>query len=174
MANLSTPLIELIDARVERGTNQVIGTSASPAYQWHDYTLDTWLWVMDVDLATEGTRPDSANILKAVPIADGSYGVHKVGPGAKLRLVRTSTRQSYEIVGLASLVSGQVTVLVVTYTPTAITLGAPLTYGSTWRALNYDELGDSANNGGYTYGSLPYGTLGKFDLDNNLLIVRAP
>lgn len=174
MANLKGPLIELIDSRVERGDNQIIGASASTAYKWYDKSLRDWLWVMDVDLATDGSRPDSLNIVKAVPIADASYGVHKVGPGAKLRLVRTIVRQSYEIVGLASLVSGQVTVLIVTYTPTTITLGAPITYGSTWRALTYDELGDSVNNGGYTYGSLPYGTLGKFDLDNNLLIVRAP
>lgn len=174
MANLGGPLIELIDTRVDRAANQIIGTAASPAYQWYDYALTAWLWVMDVDLSVDGTRPDALNIVKAIPIADGSYGVHKVGPGAKLRLTRTSVRQSYQIVGLASLVSGQVTVLVVTYTPTTITLGAPLTFGSTWRALTYDELGDSANNGGYTYGSLPYGTLGKFDLDNNLLIVRAP
>jgi hypothetical protein len=176
MSGIRAPLIQLIDSRFDKFTNVITGTAASNAYQFGDATLQLhgWLWVMDVDLNVDGNRPDASNIVKAVPIADGSYGVHKVGPGAKLRLYRDSATQTYQIIGLAAITQGQVTVLSITYGDDTISVGTPETFGSTWRALNYTELGDSANNGGYAYGTLPYGTLGKFDSDGNIVFVFIP
>ena len=166
--SLREPLIKLIDSRLVKGETMVTGTSTSPAYRWFDDALTAYLWVMDVDLGNEWS------VLYAVPIADASHGVHKVGPGTKVRLARAANRRTYEIVGVASIVAGQVSVVQVTYSDTAISLGAPQTFGSVYRPLNYTELGDSANNGGYAYGELPYGTLGKFDADGNLVSVLAP
>ncbi len=194
MANLRVPLIMLIDSRLRIGESELIGTAASPAYQWHDSALDTWIWVMDVDLALDATRPDASNVVKAVPIADASHGVHKEGPGTKLRLHRPASQRGYEIVGTASIVNGAVTVREVTYTAPSVSIvygninqTGGVTFGSggsisvgvttmtmyTWRALTYDELGDSSVNGGYTYGSLPYGVTGKFDANNDLVILQA-
>lgn len=169
--SLQKPLIHLIDSRIDRSVGEVIGTAVSPAYRWYDAALKEYLWVMDVDMSRDGSRPDAANIVKAVPIADASHGVHKAGPGTKVRLWRSTLTRSYEIIGLAAIVNGQVTVIEVTYGASSITIGSPTTFGSTYRLLNFTELGDSANNGGYSYGALPYGTMGKYDADGNLLTV---
>ena len=126
---------------------------------------------MDVDVSRDGSRPDAGNIAKAVPIADASHGVHKAGPSTKVRLWRSAMSKSYEIIGLAAIVNGQVSVIEVTYGASSITIGSPSTFGSSYLLLNYTDLGDSANNGGYSYGTLPYGTMGKYDADGNLLTV---
>jgi len=165
------PLIHLIDARVERASGQIIATSVSPAYKWYDSALQDYLWVMDVDLGGDESRPDGNTIIKAVPIADASHGVHKAGPSTKVRLQRLELTRSYEIVGLASIVNGQVAVIEVTYDTSGITIGTPVTYGSVYRLLDYDDLGDSANNGGYSYGTLPYGTMGKYNAAGDLVSV---
>ena len=163
--NLREPLIRLIDSRLNKGEGSMIGTVTSPAYRWYDASLQDYLWVMDIDLG------DTWEPLVAVPIADASHGVHRLGPGAKVRIARGSGRRTYEIVGVTSIVAGQVVVVEVTYSDTAMTLGAAQTFGSLYRPLNYTELGDSANNGGYVYGTLPYGTLGKFDAAGTLTSV---
>lgn len=173
MAGLREPLINLIDIRIERNSTEVIGTCASPSYKWFDVTLAQYIWVMDVDLGVDGNRPDATVILKAVPIADASHGVHKAGPGTRLRLRRLESKRTYEIIGVASIVNGQVVVVEVTYDDSGITVGATQTFGSQYRRLNYSELGNPALNGGFLYGSLPYGTMGKFDANGNLLTVVA-
>jgi len=173
VAGLREPLITLIDARIDRNSTEVIGTCASPSYKWWDITLEQYLWVMDVDLGVDGNRPDSTLIIKAVPIADASHGVHKAGPGTRLRLRRLELKRTYEVVGVASIVNGQVTVVEVTYDDTGISVSAAQTFGSSYRRLTYDELGTPALNGGYSYGSLPYGIMGKFDAQGNLVMLLA-
>jgi len=167
------PLIRLIDSRLSLGVSEIIATSVSPAYKWFDATLHEYLWAMDVELLVDGNRPDSGALLRAVPIADASHAAHKAGPGSKLRLHRSRTRRTYEIVGTASIVPGQVSVFEVTYSTDGYTVGGPVTFGSSWRPLNYTELGDSVNNGGHKYGSLPYGTIGKFNAAGTLVYVYA-
>lgn len=162
------PLIRLIDSRLDRGYTEIIGTATSVVYKWFDKELHEYMWVMDVDIAKEGTRPDATSLLRSVPVADASHGVHKAGPGAKVRLRRMSLKRSYEIVGLAAITNGQVHVIEVAYSETGYTQGATTTFGSTYSALNYTDLGDSASNGGYTYGKLPYGTLGKYNAQGTL------
>jgi hypothetical protein len=168
---MQAPLVRLIDTRIDRAENELIGTVLTPAYKWYDHAFAKYLWAMDVDLDTDGTRPDSNIVVKAVPIADASHGVHKAGPGTKVRLHRLSMRRGYEIVGVASIVNGQVSVIEVTYGASSITVGTATTYGSEYRLLNYDDLGDANVNGGYKYGILPYGTLGKYDASGNLQYV---
>lgn len=168
---MQAPLIHLIDARVDRSATEVIATAVTPAYRWYDYSLDDYLWVMDVDLGVDGNRPDSNTVVKSVAIADASHGVHKAGPGTKVRLRRLALTRTYEIVGLASIVNGQVDVIEVTYGDSSITVAAPVTFGAEYRLLDYTDLGDNAVNGGYKYGTLPYGTMGKYDANGDLQYV---
>lgn len=168
---MQAPLIHLIDTRVERSVPEIIGTAITPAYRWYDSALAAYLWVMDIDLGVDGSRPDANTVIKAVPIADASHGVHKVGPSTKVRLHRLELTRSYEIVGLASIVSGQVVVFEVTYGASSITIGTPITFGSTYRLLDYNDLGNAAVNGGYSYGALPYGTMGKYNSDGALVSI---
>ena len=165
---LREPLIRLIDSRLNKGESSMVGTVRSSVYRWYDATLGAYLWVMDVDLG------DTYDPVMAIPIADGAYGVHKLGPGAKVRIARGSGRRTYEVIGTAAIATGQVVVVEVTYSDTGIALGASQTFGSLYRPLTYTELGDSANNGGYAYGELPYGTLGRFDYSNTLISVLSP
>ena len=168
------PLIRLIDSRMSQGESEIIGTSASPVYRWYDDALSTYLWVMDVDIAVDGNRPDAGTLIKAVPVADASHGVHKAGPGTKLRLRRLHQRRTYEIVGTAAIVAGQIVVIEVTYGVADYAIGSPTTFGSTWRAMTYTELGTAALNGGFAYGSLPYGTIAKVDASGAIVYVYAP
>lgn len=169
--SMQAPLIRLIDARLGRLDDTVIATCVTPAYRWYDAALSAYLWVMDVDLGGDGSRPDANTVIKAVPIADASHGVHKVGPSTKVRLYRPSLTRSYEIIGVAAIVNGQTAVIEVTYGTGSFTLGASITYGSTYRVLNYSDLGNSAINGGYKYGTLPYGTMGKYNAAGTLISV---
>lgn len=168
---IQAPLIHLIDSRVDRSSSEIIGTAVSPAYAWYDAALVDYLWVMDVDIGADGSRPDSNTIVKAIPIADASHGVHKAGPSTRVRLRRLEMRRTYEVIGLASIVNGQVTVTEVTYSDAGISVGVPVTYGSVYRPLNYTDLGTSAVNGGFVYGTLPYGTLGKYNAAGELQYV---
>lgn len=168
---MQQPLIRLIDSRVGRLDDTVIATCVTPAYRWYDAALTTYLWVMDVDLGGDGSRPDANTVIKAVPIADASHGVHKAGPSTKVRLYRSSLTRGYEIIGVAAIVNGQVAVIEVTYGVGSFTLGSPITYGSTYRLLDYDDLGNDGINGGYKYGTLPYGTMGKYDAADTLISV---
>ena len=168
---LQQPLVHLIDSRLVRGYDEIIGTSVSPAYKWFDYDLQDYMWVMDVDLGGDGTRPDANTVVKSIPIADASHGVHKAGPSTKVRLRRMELKRTYEIVGLASIVVGQVHVVEVTYSDSGIAQGATTTYGSSYRLLDYSDLGDPLVNGGYKYGTLPYGTLGKYNAQGVLQYV---
>lgn len=167
------PLIRLIDSRMTLGQSDVIVTCASPVYRWYDAALATYLWVMDVDLAVDGNRPDSGTMIKAVPVSDASHGVHKAGPGTKLRMRRLHNRRSYEIIGTAAIVAGQIVVMEVTYSDAGYSVGTPTTFGSNWRPLNYTELGTPAVNGGFKYGSLPYGVVGKVDASGAIIYVYA-
>lgn len=169
--SVQQPLIHLIDSRIPRGQGEVIGVSVSPAYRGFNANLNEYTWVMDVDVGGDGLRPDSNTIAKAIIIADASHGVHKVGPGTKVRLRRTELKRTYEITGVAALTAGQVHVLEVTYFATGYSQGATTTYGSSYSLLNYSDLGDAPSNGGYTYGKLPYGTLGKYNAQGDLQYV---
>ena len=171
MGTLREPLIQLIESRIDRSATEVIGTSASTSYKWFDVTLNQYIWVMDVDLGVDGNRPDSTVIIRAVPIADASHGVHKAGPGTRLRLRRLEAKRTYEITGVASIVNGQVVVVEVTYDDSGITVGTAQTFGSVYRRLSYTELGTPALNGGFSYGQLPYGVMGKFDANGNIITV---
>lgn len=165
---MQKPMVELIDTRIDRAQTTIIGTTLTPAYKLYDVSRNAYLWAMDVDLGGDESRTDSGNTVKGVAIADASHGVHRAGPSTKVRLHRSTLTRKYEIVGLASIVSGQVAIFEVTYGASSINVGAITTYGSSYRTLTYTELGDYANNGGYRYGSLPYGIMGKFNASGAL------
>lgn len=146
----------------------------STVYRRYDNAVAGYVWVVDVDLETAPSNPNanSREALIAVPIDDPSREVYTADIGTQVKLSRRQEDHRYVVSGLSKYASGTLSVCLVTLTPCGqaiSSIGNPTTFGNTVRLLNYTELGDSINNGGYAYGVLPYGTAGKFDASNNLI-----
>ena len=163
-------LIKLIDHRTERATSDLLGTIVTSAYRAYDHGILDWYWAIDVDVVPDETRPDTTHTVRAIPIVDASHEVHRAGIGSKVR-IRKGKRLLYEAYSTTGFEAGQVRVTTVVFTDVGVTINASATYGSTYRALTYTELGDSANNGGFKYGSIPYGAYGKFASNGDLLYI---
>ena len=106
----------------------------------------------------------------AVPIDDPSRDVFSAGIGVQVALRRRQRDQRYVVSGLTKYAPGEVTVCLVTINEDGgTTILPPVTFGCTFRELNFSELGDPLLNGGFTFGQLNYNTAGKFDQDGNLV-----
>jgi hypothetical protein len=157
-------LVDVIKVQIDRFANEVIGFTTSPVYRLYDNALDAWFWVIDVDLDTASSNPN-ANAregLIAVPIADPSREVFAADIGTQVKLVRRVEDQRYVVSGLSKYANGTLSICLVTMTPcgqTLSTIGNPVLFGNTVPALN----------GGFTFGMLPFGTVGKFDASNTLI-----
>lgn len=173
MSQLGPTLIKLIDFRISRAEDEIIATVVQAAYQHFDQDLNAWLWVLDVDLSQDENRPDQGNIVRAVAISDPSHYVHRVAIGNKVRLRKTGNMK-WEAVSTTNFVTGQVAVTTVIFLDVGVTINPTVTFGSTYRMLTYDELGDATFNGGFAYGSLPYGMYGKFNADDDLIYLISP
>lgn len=167
--SFSGTLIKLIDYRTSLQSRELLGIITASAYEAFDAGLTNWYWAIDADVVFDETRPDILHTVKAIPIVDAAHEVHRAAIGTKVRL-RKNVRMLYEAYSTAAFANGQVTVTEVVITDVGVTINAATTYGTSYRALDYDELGDSAVNGGWVYGQLPYGTYGKFASDGITII----
>ena len=165
-------LIEIVDVQIDRFNVDATGSMVSDVYKHYDASLNQFFWVVDVDLDQAQNNPNapSVNSMIAVPIDDPSRDVFSAGIGIQVALRRRQRDQRYIVSGLTKYAPGQVSVCLVTINDSGgTTITPPVTLGCSFRKLNFTELGDSAGNGGFAYGQLPYGTSGKFDQDDNLV-----
>lgn len=165
-------LVTVIDAQINKANTDQIGVIASNIYQFYDQGLAEFTWVFDVDLQIASTNPNVAEFetLKAVPIDDPSREVYDAAIGTKVSLSKQLNGTKWVITGLAKIAPGTLTVCLVKITDTDITIQDPVVFGSNIRLLTYDELGPF----GGGYGNLPYDTVGKFDINGNLIKLILP
>ena len=164
--------IDIINVQIDRFNVDATGIIASDVYELYDASLDQFFWVVDVDLDQAQTNPNAPAVesMIAVPIDDPSRDVFSAGIGVQVALRRRQQDQRYVVSGLTKYAPGQVTVCLVTINEElGTTIRPPTTLGSTFRQLTFTELGTPAQNGGFAYGQLPYGTSGKFDQNNTLI-----
>ena len=164
--------IDIINVQIDRFDVDATGIMVSDVYRHYDSSLNQFFWVVDVDFDQAQTNPNApaVNTMKAVPIDDPSRDVFSAGIGVQVALRRRQRDQRYVVSGLTKYAPGQVTVCLVTINESgSTTILPPVTLGCTFRKLNFTELGTPAQNGGFSYGELPYGTSGKFDQDDNLV-----
>lgn len=167
-------LQSVIKVQLDRFQGEEIGIVASTIYQRYDNGIDAFVWVVDVELETASSNPNAAgmNTLIGVPIDDPSRATFSADIGTQVKLQRRPQDNRYVVSGLAKFAPGTVSVCLVTLSgcnESVSNIGNPVTYGSVIRLLTYDELGDPLLNGGFTYGELPYGTSGKFDINGTLI-----
>lgn len=164
-------LESIIKVQVERATSEAIGVIASPIIKVFDATLNKFVWAFNIDLQTASSNPNAPPFepLKAVPIDDPSREVYDADIGTQVRLQRRPQDSQYVVSGLAKFAPGTLSICLVTISDDAIIINDPVTYGTVVRLLNYDELGSFE-----AYGQLPYGTVGKFDINDTLLMLIPP
>lgn len=164
----------MIKVQLDRYQGEETGIVANVVYERYDNGLDAYTWVVDVDLEQAPSNPNAAgmNTLIGIPINDPSREVHGAAIGTQVILHRRPGENRYQVTGLAKFSPGSVSVSLVTLSGCSdgiSSIGNPVTFGSVIRLLTYSELGDPLLNGGFSYGTLPYGTAGKFDAGGALI-----
>lgn len=167
-------LRNVIKAQIDRFDSDATGFTSSVVYRLYDTALDSFVWVVDVDLEVASSNPNATPLdpLMAVPIDDPSRAVFSADIGTQVNLRRRREDNRYVVSGLSRYAEGTLSVCLIQLDPCGLVLssvGAPVLSGNTIRPLNYDEIGTPALNGGFVYGDIPYGASGKFDINNTLI-----
>jgi len=167
-------LQSVIKVQLDRFQGETIGIVASPVYERYDNGISGFVWVVDIELEQASSNPNAngLNTLIAVPINDPSRGAFSADIGTQVALSRRPGDNRYVVTGLAKFAPGTTSVCLVTLSGCndgISSIGNPVTFGTVIRLLTYDELGDPLLNGGFSYGTLPYDTAGKFDISGTLI-----
>jgi len=165
-------LLTIIDVKLDRANGEQIGVVVSPVYQLWDTSLTSFAWVVDVDLQISASNPNvpSDNTIIGAVINDPSRGVFSADIGTQVALKRRQKDQRYVVTGLAKYAPGTTSICLVTITAGVPIVGAPVVFGTVIRALTYEEISTL----GGTYGTIPYGTSGKFDQAGSLITFIFP
>lgn len=165
-------LIDVVKVQIDRSRGEAFGFIASPIFRVRDSVGSNFIWGFDIDLQGASTNPNSPILqtIKSVPIDDPSREVFTADIGTRVRLSRRSSDSKYLITGLSKFVPGTLSICLVTISDSAIIINDPVTFGTSVRLLTYDELGPL----GGVYGNLRYNTVGKFDINNNLILLIQP
>ncbi len=160
-------LLKVINVKLERADGDQIGVVVSPVYKLWDASLTTFAWAVDVDLQISESNPNVSknNTIIGALINDPSRGVFSADIGTQVALKRRQRDQRYIVTGLAKFSPGTTSVCLVTLTVGVPVIGAPVVFGTEIRYLTYEELSTL----GGTYGTIPYGTAGKFDQGGSLI-----
>jgi hypothetical protein len=165
-------LLTIIDVKLDRANGEQIGVVVSPVYQLWDTSLTSFAWVVDVDLQISASNPNvpSDNTIIGAVINDPSRGVFSADIGTQVALKRRQKDQRYVVTGLAKYAPGTTSICLVTITAGVPIVGATVVFGTVIRALTYEEISTL----GGTYGTIPYGTSGKFDQAGSLITFIFP
>lgn len=160
-------LLKIINVKLDRADGEAIGVVVSPVYQLWDASLTDFNWVVDIDLQISSSNPNvaQANTIIGAVINDPSREVFDADIGTQVSLMRRSKDQQYTVTGLAKFTPGTTSVCLVTISAGVPTIVPPVVFGTEIRFLTYEELFTL----GGTYGTIPYGTAGKFDQVGSLI-----
>ena len=154
-------LLKIINVRLERSNGEEIGVVTSPVYQLWDASLTDFAWAVDVDLQISSSNPNvpQDNSIIGALVNDPSRGVFQADIGTQVALFRRPLDQRYTVTGLAKFTPGTTSICLVTITAGVPTVIDPVVFGTVIRFLTYEEISTLCG----TYGTIPYGTAGKFD-----------
>ncbi len=160
-------LLKIINVKLQRADGEEIGVVVSPVYKLWDASLTIFSWAVDVDLQISESNPNvqKNNTIVGALINDPSRGVFSADIGTQVALHRRQKDQRYTVTGLAKFSPGTTSVCLVTISAGVPVIGAPVVFGTEIRFLTYEELFSL----GGTYGTIPYGTAGKFDQGGSLI-----
>lgn len=140
---------KIIDWRIAAADGDITGTVASSFYQYYDDS-NNWVWACDVDIGEE-------EVLRNVPIASNNREILYAEEGKSVALKKTNGK--YVVAGLAKTSQGFGHVIYVTFADDVAVVVSEDWSGYSYRPLTYGELGTVTPGG---YGTLPYGSRGKF------------
>jgi hypothetical protein len=160
-------LLKIINVKLQRADGEEIGVVVSPVYQLWDASLSIFAWAVDVDLQISDSNPNVAQqqTIVGALINDPSRGVFSADIGTQVSLKRRLSDQRYTVTGLAKFSPGTTSVCLVTITAGVPVIGPLVVFGTVIRYLTYEEISTL----GGTYGTIPYGTAGKFDQGGSLI-----
>jgi hypothetical protein len=136
----------------------VTGVTVSPFYELYDDSAG-YTWAVDVDLGNGG------EVLRAVPVASNNRELFYADQGKPVALRKENNR--YVVIGLSKTVKGFEHIMYVCFQDDIAEVIDDEMVGYKVRALTYGELGELVPDTGYGY--FPYGTMGRFDADGNLI-----
>jgi hypothetical protein len=135
----------------------ITGVTVSPFYQLYDDS-NGYTWAVDVDLG------DGSEVLRGVPVASNNRDLFYADQGKPVALRKENNR--WVVMGLSKTVKSYQHIIYVCFEDDVAQVVGDEMRGYSVRMLTYGELGDLTPEG---YGSLPYGTMGRFDADGNFI-----
>jgi hypothetical protein len=140
------------------GANEAVGVTVSPIYQFYA-DGEKYTWAVDVDLG------DGSDPLRCVPIATNNKEVFYADQGKPVALRKENGH--WVVIGLSKTVKSWQHYMYVCFEDDIAEVIDDEMKGYNTRLLTYGELGDLMPNTGYGY--FPYGVMGRFDYDGNLI-----
>ena len=135
-----------------------IGTTVSPFYQLYDDSSG-YTWAVDVDLG------DGTEVMRGVAVASNNRELFYADQGKPVTLRRENNR--WVVIGLSKTVKSYRHIMYVCFEDDLAEVIGDEMAGYTVRMLTYGELGNLVPDTGYGY--FPYGVMGRFDAEGNLI-----
>jgi hypothetical protein len=161
-------LRKIIDWSIAEADGNCFGTIASPFYEYYDAD-GNFTYACDVDIGQE-------EVLRNVPISNSNQELLYAQEGAPVALSKMGPNK-YAVVGLSKKIMGNTHIIYVGFadngsvppsdisdTPSTVIISTEIV-GYRYRILTYGEIGSIY--GGY--GTIPYGTRGKFNYNGTLI-----
>jgi len=149
-------LRKIIDWSITEASGDLTGTIASPFYQFFD-SNGSWTWACDVDIGKD--QP-----LRNVPVANNNRDIIYAQVGMPVALKR-QVGNNYAIVGLSKTTVGDTHIIYMRFGDAFGQVTGTARYANVYRPLTYGELANYY--GGY--GNVPYGSIGRFDANGDLV-----
>jgi hypothetical protein len=138
-------------------TGDITGVTVSPFYQLYD-DANGYTWAVDVDLG------DGSEVLRGVAVASNNRELFYADQGKPVALRKENNR--YVVIGLSKTIKSYQHIMYVCFDDDIAQVVDDEMAGYKVRALTYGELGTLVPPG---YGAIPYGAMGRFDFEGNLI-----
>lgn len=148
----------IIDWAIQDAKTVMTGTIASPFYEYYDDS-GKWCWACDVDIGNE-------EVLTCVPIATNNRDVIYAEQGKGVNLQKMNNGK-WAVSGLSKTLNSTIHYIFLTLIDDMFVITGGKLIGFVFRPLTYGEISSVVIPPGY--GTLPYGTQGKFKADGTFV-----
>jgi hypothetical protein len=151
-------LRNIISTIIDQSSQTLQGKTASGAYKVYD-AVGNWQWCCDIDIG-------DSQILRGIPIAFNNRDISYSEIGKAVTLSRLNKTQ-WAVTGLSKSVYDTIHYIYLTFTDDTYAIDSDVLVGRITRVLTYGEMSTLASPVGY--GTLPYGVIGTFNLNGDLI-----